>query len=220
MTAITAEQYAALQRAFDHFNATLFGGTLPQVLITFQRSKRFKGYFSPERFESLAASGERRHEIALNPDVFDRDQAEILSTLVHEMVHVWQEEFGKRSRGGYHNMEWAAKMKAVGLHPSDTGAPGGKETGQRMTHIIVTEGPFDREAAKLLADGIAIAWKSDVRKAGAAKKDKVAYACGCGTKVWGKPGLRVICGDCVELLASVAAQQGDGVELTQPRGAG
>jgi hypothetical protein len=35
------------------------------------------------------------HELALNPDVFTgRSDELILSTLVHEMVHVWQETHG------------------------------------------------------------------------------------------------------------------------------
>ena len=60
----------------------------------------------------------RRHaeettdEIALNPATFhDRTAEEILSTLVHEMVHLWQHHFGTPSRASYHNREWAAKMK-------------------------------------------------------------------------------------------------------------
>jgi hypothetical protein len=56
---------------------------------------------------------------------------------VHEMVHVWQHAFGKPSAGGYHNKQWAAKMKAVGLQPSSTGYVGGKETGQRVTHYVI-----------------------------------------------------------------------------------
>jgi hypothetical protein len=33
------------------------------------------------------------------------------------------------------------------------------------------------------------------------RKEKIAYACeGCGMKVWGKPGLNVVCGDCDQEL--------------------
>jgi predicted SprT family Zn-dependent metalloprotease len=69
-------------------------------------------------------------ELALNPDNFeDRTDEQIMSTLLHEMCHCWQYYFGEPSRGGYHNREWASKMKEVGLHPSDNEKPGGKETG-------------------------------------------------------------------------------------------
>jgi predicted SprT family Zn-dependent metalloprotease len=44
------------------------------------------------------------HELALNPDSFiGRTDEMILSTLVHEMVHVWQQTYGKPPRRSYHD---------------------------------------------------------------------------------------------------------------------
>ena len=60
------------------------------------------------------------------------------------MTHVWQHAFGKPSARGYHNKEWAAKMKAIGLQPSSTGMVGGKETGQRMMDYIIPGGAFTK----------------------------------------------------------------------------
>jgi len=57
------------------------------------------------------------------------------------MCHLEQHHFGKPS-GAYHNKEWAKMMHAVGLMPSNTGKPGGKQTGQTVSHYIVTGGPF------------------------------------------------------------------------------
>jgi hypothetical protein len=37
-----------------------------------------------------------------------------------------------------------AWMERIGLMPSATGAPGGRRTGQRMTHYIIRGGLFDR----------------------------------------------------------------------------
>jgi hypothetical protein len=37
-------------------------------------------------------------------------------------------------RRSYHDRQWAAKMKEIGLQPSTTGEPGGKETGSSVTH--------------------------------------------------------------------------------------
>jgi SprT-like family len=130
--AITPIEYSGLQEAFDHFSAVLFDGKLPDVFITYQRKAHSVGYFSPDRFSSrIAKFG--RHELALNPDGFiGQTDEQVCQTLVHEQVHVWQHVFGKPSGRGYHNKEWAAKMKAIGLQPSSTGMVGGKETGQRM----------------------------------------------------------------------------------------
>jgi hypothetical protein len=48
--AITPAQYRAFQEAYDFFNAELFAGSLPHVLVTLQRYAKAKGYFAPERF--------------------------------------------------------------------------------------------------------------------------------------------------------------------------
>ena len=100
-----------------------------RCLITLQRKSHTLGYFSSNRF-SEALGQKLIDEIALNPDHLEgRSTREALSTLVHEMVHLWQAHFGDVSRGGYHNAEWAAKMEEIGLMPSETGEPGGKNVG-------------------------------------------------------------------------------------------
>jgi predicted SprT family Zn-dependent metalloprotease len=131
---ITLKEYQGFQKAFDFFNRELFSGRLPQVLVTLQRHANTRGYFSPERFKGRVEK-QTVHELALNPDTFTgRSDEMILSTLVHEMCHVWQETYGEPSRRGYHNRQWARKMQAVGLQPSSTGKPGGMETGQAVSH--------------------------------------------------------------------------------------
>ncbi len=88
------------------FNAELFGGKLPPCLITMQRHKGAYGYFSSERFASASDPEEVTDEIALNPVHFaTRTPTDVLSTLAHEMVHLWQDHFGHVSRPGYHNRE-------------------------------------------------------------------------------------------------------------------
>src|SRR6516225_9588180 len=104
-----------------------------------------------EKF-SHRTGNEARSEIALNPATFrGRTDREIASTLLHEMVHLWQYYFGKPPRKGYHNREWGDKMESLGLMPSEDGQPGGKRTGQRVTHYIIEGGPFACEWAKLEA---------------------------------------------------------------------
>jgi hypothetical protein len=220
----TKEAYNELQAAYDWFNAQLFNGDLPPCLITLQRkTERVRGYFSPRRFDK--ASGEHTDELAMNPMHFRRRSVqETLSTLVHEMVHVWQHHRGKSGRGGYHNKEWGAKMKAVGLYPSNTGQPGGKETGDQMTHYIIEGGVFQATLATLLKKGFQITWAEwmpepksisapgvdgncddDIEKPSPSdKSNRVKYVCGqCSAKAWGKPKLLLVCGKCrVEFVRS------------------
>src|SRR5262249_11771514 len=88
--AITPIEYGRLQQAYDHFNATLFDGTLPDVFITYQRRANSAGYFAPDRFSSRTEKS-AQHELALNPDGFiGRSDLQIVQTLVHEMTHAWQ----------------------------------------------------------------------------------------------------------------------------------
>ena len=77
------------------------------------------------------------------------------------MVHLWQHIFGKPSRGRYHNVQWAKKMKEIGLYPSDTGEAGGKETGDKVSHYIINDGRFDVAATHFLEQrGNTILWYS------------------------------------------------------------
>jgi predicted SprT family Zn-dependent metalloprotease len=140
--AITITEYQGFQKAYDFFNRELFSSSLPQVLVTLQRHANARGYFSPERF-SGRIDKTAVHELALNPDSFiGRTDEMILSTLVHEMAHVWQQTHGKPPRRSYHDRQWAGKMREIGLQPSSTGAEGGKETGQSVSHYIIPGGRY------------------------------------------------------------------------------
>jgi len=142
-TTPTKQTYEGLDQAYAYFNKRLFDGKLPDCLITVRKHGKARGFFHGEVFESTDGD-EIRDEIALNMQYFkDRTPAQTLSTLVHEMVDLEQHHRGTPIRSGYHNKEWAALMDRVGLTPTDTGEPGGKRTGQRVTHMIVDRGPFD-----------------------------------------------------------------------------
>ena len=149
--------YAQLQRAYDHFNARLFGGDLPSCLITLRSSGRQHGYHHSERF--INAQGKTLDELALHPGQFTlRAPEEVLSTLVHEMVHHWQSHFGRPSRSNPHNREWGFKMLEVGLEPSSTGLPGGKQTGTTVSHYILPGGRYVTACRELLGEGFEIPW--------------------------------------------------------------
>ena len=118
--AMTVAEYVGLQAAYDHFNAELFNGELPNVMIVLTRRAHSAGHFHADRF-ATRADGTKAHELSLNPDVFvDNSDKEILSTEVHEMVHVLQKVNGTAS-GAYHNQDFATRMKTRGLYPSNTG---------------------------------------------------------------------------------------------------
>jgi hypothetical protein len=196
---ITQIEYVSFQRAYDHFNTTLFDDELPQVLITLQRKGRSYGYLAPERFMGRQEA-QAVHELALNPDRFiGRSDADILSTLVHEMCHVWQTTYDDPPRRGYHNREWAAKMREIGLHPSATGLPGGKQTGHSMSHYILTDGAFSVSYDQLAATGFLLHWESPAHDPlrGAKRASKTLYLCpACDLHAWAKSGVALTCTVC------------------------
>lgn len=197
----TTETYRHFRHAYNFFNRALFANTLPPCLITVQRHRGAYGFFSGRRFESFDRV-RVTDEIALNPEHFAaRDDKDVLSTLVHEMAHLWQAHYGTPSRGGYHNREWAKKMIELGLMPSDTGKPGGHQTGQRMTHLIEPGGAFDKAADELMAKGFVVAFVDrNVRSQSATgiqkKLSKSHYRCACGQNAWAKPGAEFDCRRC------------------------
>lgn len=158
MSLPTAEAYAEMNLAYDHFNNELFGGQLPGCLITLQRGKKIYGYF---KHKSFVRHGDKSFtdEIALNPAYFPIvPLKEVMQTMVHEQVHQWQAHFGDPGRRSYHNQEWGAKMQSVGLMPSHTGKPGGRQTGEQMADYAIEGGVFEQALDKLLATSFKITW--------------------------------------------------------------
>lgn len=206
----TKETYDQFQQAYEYLNRIVFKNELPNCLITLQRRNRTYGYFSGARFgrtDGLVAD-----EIALNPRHFhDRPVIEVLSTLAHEMVHLWQHHHGKPGRNRYHNRQWADRMKEIGLQPSTTGEEGGEETGDSVDHYVVSDGPFEAAVRKLLARGFSITWiekppvaqnAPDEESEGRDQEPtetksgkRVKYTCPrCQLNAWAKHDVRLVCG--------------------------
>jgi predicted SprT family Zn-dependent metalloprotease len=203
--AVTEREYSGLQHAYDFFNGELFHAKLPQLLVTLQRKANSYGYFSPDSFQSRTGSS-GTHELALNPNAFPgRSDEEILSTLVHEMTHHAQYISGHPGRPGYHNKEFAELMHNIGLQTSSTGLPGGKKTGQKMSHYILDGGPYQGAYRKLKASGFVLNWESladtESRKP---PESKVKYTCpDCRFNAWAIPSGRLFCArehDLVEMV--------------------
>ena len=165
------------------------------------------GYFSAERFQSRDGAQARVHEIALNPEGFrGESDEEILSTLGHEMTHVWQKEYGKAGRGRYHNRQFAAKMHSIGLMPSATGKPGGAVTGDHMSHYILPDGHFITSCRQFL-ERYRLTWESAIPRKepsgpepdeeGESKPTRAKFTCpNCDLNAWAKPNARLVCYDC------------------------
>lgn len=195
------QTYDVLRDAFAFFNTTLFEDRLSPCMILLHRHRNAYGYFCADR---MAAHGDKTkvHEIALNPEhIRQRSAKDTFATLVHEMVHQEQQKYGKPPKGAYHNKQWAAFMKRVGLQPSDTAKPGGKETGRYVSHYVVEGGLFDNTfkafSAARAKDGFALFGDLPVSKKEKSKTSKYKFECPeCGQNAWAKATATLVCGEC------------------------
>jgi SprT-like family len=196
----SAQVYGPLDEAFNHFSRELFGDALPYCLVTVWAKGPTCGFHHAKRFAKVEGNA-TTDEIAMNPRFFRTEPLrEVASTFAHEMVHHWQEHFGTPPRNGYHDREWAAKMISIGLMPSSTGKPGGKQTGYHVSDYVIEGGPFALSFARLEATGWRIGWgDADASKSvgegggggeGAlegSKPTRTKFICsgGCGLKMYG-----------------------------------
>jgi hypothetical protein len=164
---MTSTQFHTLEDLYQYYNQKLFEGKLSECLVNLSRHGGAHGFFVAKEWVStprVPIDGDSElpkpltpqekpttpvklkviHEISLTPDSLNRPDKFWHATLVHEMVHLWQHDFGKHSRSCYHNKQWANKMELLGLMPSDTGLPNGNKTGQHMTHYIMAGGLFEK----------------------------------------------------------------------------
>jgi predicted SprT family Zn-dependent metalloprotease len=234
---ITTVQFKTLDDLYKFYNEALFGGRLSECIVNMSRHNNTYGFFAANRWKSDGEIGENTvHEISLNPDYLDRPFVDWHATFVHEMVHLWQQDFGHPSRAAYHNKEWAWKMEEIGLIPSETGEPGGKKTGQNMHHYINTEGLFIKAFNRLTQETLealrlkylpayphpepakrrrravsgeegAASGEGGEEEGGDETNEKYTskkkYSCPCGNNVWGRPGLKIVCGECKQEFEEV-----------------
>lgn len=214
----TSQQYLSFAEAYAFFNAKLFGNELPTCLITLTRKKGMAGYFHREKFSQADA---KINELALNPSLFAKAGNEgTLQTLLHEMCHVWQFHFGvNKPTAAYHNKEFAAKMISCGLHPSNTGQPGGKEVGIIMSDYVIDGGIFQILVKEFLALGEFVLYheKPDPEREKKKKKkyeSKTKFTCDfCGQNAWAKKSAKLRCG--VDGMIMEHDQEGDEDDLEE-----
>ena len=97
-------------------------------------------------------------------------------------------------------------MRDIGLLPTDTGELGGKEIGQKVTHVIAENGRFACAVAKLLRDAPANLYSDrsadsvpplELKRAADKVASKTKYTCPrCRLHAWAKPKVLLICGVC------------------------
>ena len=205
----TVQTYSELAKGYAFFNERLFQNQLPPVIFTLTRRKTCLGYFAGSEFKHIRSKNSM-DEIAMNSMYMALlTDEKIWSTVVHEQVHVWQYHFSnysdrRKKRRAYHDKEWGRKMEELGLIPSATGKPGGKKTGNRVSHYIVQNGCFQKACHELIASGLTFTWreqeneqlKNRLKTNRRFKKDltKTPFKCPkCNQRAWANHTAAIAC---------------------------
>jgi hypothetical protein len=169
----------ALKDVYIQFNYWFFDDKLPDPNFALTGHKN--------SFVSDIAPG--HYLVNLAVDKMNNTPRALCRDLVHQMVHIWQHWVDySNGRPGYHNKQFQAKMKEIGIECS---------TGQIIDMLDIEQGDFeiqlpmlDRNTWEVLGYTVQIPEKKH--------NAKLAHVCPCddGHTIYGPEGLDVICGKC------------------------
>lgn len=203
-----------LEIAFDHINQKIYQGQLKLPAIVVQPDKKVLVKFVKDGFH-LVVGGK----------FTTASRKQILSDLLHEMVHIHNHIFAvvDRSVNSYHNKEFQESALEAGLFVGKRNAQGWSLTS--IDQINKSQiAPVEKASQRLheCLDRLPVDWdivqsaQREIRKL--LKSPKVCflkYVCGCpaphnsirsGRRPDGIRPLHVLCNDCGELFECEAGQ--------------
>ena len=112
---------AELERGYTYCNGTFFAGRLPRDVVLLVgprgRARTLRGRFTPGCWQARGNGAQRRGEILIAADHEDMEPLEVVHTLLHAMVHLWNEiqEVPDCNHNGYHNKRFKDEAERRGL---------------------------------------------------------------------------------------------------------
>jgi len=190
----------ALEQAHGHFNRALFGGRLatsPVITVQTRGRKQALGGYSAERWVNGTS---RPAELNVAAEDLKRPAADVLQTLLHDMVHQQADETGVKDtsrNGAYHNKRFGELAAAAGLCVP---AEPDKRDGFALT-TLGPEGTRARAAVDSIrskVEPVLVLARSIVPPMGS-KGKMLLFVCGCGFKIrCGRRDLEARCLACGE----------------------
>lgn len=193
---------AELHRAFKMFNENLFNNELPEPAILIQsrgNKKLTLGWCSVQKIWKNELTEEEKYEINIVAEALNRGKFPVMTTLLHEMVHLHNLVNGIKdtSRGNtYHNMKFKNTAEAHGLlveHADKIGWSVSKLQG--LTMDLIDSYNFDEAVFSL--------GRRDLNEGEEPKKKKTSsrkyYCPECGTSIRASKDVNILCGDCTNL---------------------
>jgi hypothetical protein len=209
-----------LEYGFDVLNRVYFNNELPPIVICIMSSKRTYGHYTVNK--EWRVDDEHLHEINVSAEHLDRPIENVMSTLLHEMIHYYCALNGindTSQNGRYHNKNFKREAEARGLIISQAPYIGWSVTEPSMEFIEVIrsngiEKPLDinRDGYYSMvgnggdgagADGGADGMDPDGQPIHKKKSSTRKYQCPCGCSFRATRELRVMCLNCMEEFVKV-----------------
>lgn len=105
-----------LEKMYRQLNIDKFAGQLDEPIITIMSTPRAYGHVTCGKV--WKSKDTHRYELNIGAGTLDRPIENVVSTLLHEMVHIYhlQNDIQDTSRGNtYHNKKFKTKAEEVGL---------------------------------------------------------------------------------------------------------
>lgn len=185
-----------LEALFTTFNKALFEGKLEKPVITVSpdSTKGAYGWCTGWKAWNDGSENGGFYEINLCAEYLNRPFEDTCSTLIHEMVHLWNLQAGVQdtSRSGtYHNKKFKDAAEAHGLVVEKT-----EKHGYSKTSLSPESVAFVQSLGK---SGFSLVRPRPLGLKGNSKSKQSSrkYVCpGCGAIIRATKEVFVICGDC------------------------
>lgn len=185
-----------LEDAFDALNQEYFENALPKPIIVIQSAPGINGHFHPSEVWQDVQRKSRSYEISLGAESLKRPIANVIATLIHEMVHYYchLHNIQDTSRGGtYHNSRFREEAEKRALII---------DYDPKIGHSITTPSPDLKKfcTAQHWRNKLTIFRSEDLpddtpkqKKPSSTRK----YVCPCcGQSIRATKAVNIICGDC------------------------
>lgn len=211
-TTKTSRTAGYLEKMFRALNTDFFNGELEEPIITIQSTPRAYGHVTVGK--TWKRKDDWRHELNLGAETLGLPIDEIVATMVHEMVHLYNIAHNVQdcSRGGvYHNKKFRDEAERRGLeigHHEKYGwtitAPSERLIDyiirQEWSEIAMNRGygwtPPPSTGGKAGAGGAVTGPEKGPKKSSTRK-----YICPkCGQSIRATKQVNIICGDCMEYM--------------------
>lgn len=215
-TVKTSRTAGYLEKVFRSLNTDFFEGELEEPIITIQSTPRAYGHVTVSK--TWKRKDDWRHELNLGAETLDRPIEDVVTTMLHEMVHLYNIAHGVQdcSRGGaYHNRRFQDEAERRGLHIEHHEIYGWTITSpkeevidyiirQGWTEIAIARGhgwtPPPSTGGKAGEGGASGGAPGEGPKKSSTRK----YVCPkCGQSIRATKVVNVICGECMIKMEEV-----------------